>query len=236
MVPLFVILFVAVILIVSWYQGLKRNHALSVSPIVKKPEYKFKVENLNIPAGIYFSPTHSWAHIQPNGSARVGVDAFLHGLTGVLSGVEVPEPGTALKQGDPIFSISNQGKKLNISAPISGTVKSVNTEALQNMRLLHRDPYSLGWLVEMAPSAWEDETKSLYLGQRTTAWLASEMARIRDFFAHSFAPPESENGLVLLQEGGDIATGALAFAGKGLWGSFQKLILDPANKEFKHKS
>ncbi len=236
MVPLFVILFVAILLMVSWYQGLKRNKVLSNSPIVKTPAYKFKMENLSIPAGIYFSPTHSWAHMQANGSARVGVDSFLHGLTGVLSGIEVPEPGTALKQGDPLFSISNQDKNLNITAPISGIVKSINTEALQNMRLVNRDPYTQGWLVEMAPSAWESETKRLYLGQRTKAWLASEMARIRDFFAHSFAPPDSENGLVLLQEGGDIADGALAFAGKGLWGAFQKLILDPANNEFQHNT
>ena len=99
--------------------------------------------------------------------------------------------------------------------------------------MVHRDPYSYGWLVEMEPSNWESETQNLYLGQRTTAWLKTEMARIRDFFAYSFAPPDSDQGLALLQEGGDIAECALAFSGKGLWGSFQKRILDQANIELK---
>ncbi len=236
MVILLVVLFVAIAVTVTWYQGMQRYKALSVSPIVKKQAYQFKMENLKIPAGIYFSPTHSWAHMQANGRAKIGVDAFLHGLTGVLSSVEVPEQGISLKQGDPIFSIVHEGKKLTLTAPISGKVKSINMEALQNMRMIHRDPYSTGWLVEMQPTNWEVETKRLYLGQRTTAWLTTEMGRIRDFFAHSFAPPDSESGLVLLQEGGDIADSALAFAGKGLWGSFQKLILDQANLEFKQSA
>ncbi len=231
MVVLLVVFFVTVAITVTWIQGVRRHQALSASPIVKQETYKFKMENLSIPAGIYFSPTHSWAHMQSDGLAKIGVDAFLHGLTGILSEIQVPSRGVYIKQGEPLFNIIHQGKRLNISAPISGTVKSVNTEALQNMRLVHRDPYAAGWFVELEPSDWENETKRLFLGPRTTAWLSTEMARIRDFFAHSFAPADSENGLVLLQDGGDIAENALAYAGKGLWGSFQKLILDQANIE-----
>ena len=233
MVILLVVLFAVVAISVTWYQGMRRSQALSASPIVTKQSYQFKMENLKIPAGIYFSPTHSWAHMQTGGLARIGVDAFLHGLTGVLSQVSVPEEGKTVQQGDPIFSIIHEGKKLVISAPVSGKIKTINSEALQNMRMIHRDPYNSGWLVEMVPTDWENETKRLYLGQRTSAWLSTEMARIRDFFAHSFAPPNSEHGLVLMQEGGDIAEAALAYAGKGLWGSFQKLILDQANLELK---
>ena len=123
-----------------------------------------------------------------------------------------------------------------ISAPVSGTIQAINTEALQNMRMIHRDPYTYGWLLEIEPSNWDYETQNLYLGQSTSAWLKSEMARIRDFFAHSFAPSDSETGLVLLQDGGDIAESALAYSGKGLWGSFQKLILDQANIELEPHS
>lgn len=236
MVVLLVILFAATAIFITWFQGMKRYQALSVSPIVKKQAYQFKMEKLAIPAGIYFSPTHSWAHLEANGQAKVGVDAFIQGLTGILSAVHVPEQDATIKQGEPLFSIVHKEKKLTISAPISGKVKSINTEALQNMRMVHRDPYSYGWLVEMEPSDWETETQRLYLGQRTSAWLKTEVARIRDFFAHSFAPPDAESGLVLLQDGGDIAECALAFAGKGLWGSFQKLILDQANAELKPNS
>jgi glycine cleavage system H lipoate-binding protein len=236
MVILLVFLFAAIAISITWYRGMKRYQALSVSPIVKKPAYQFKMENLRIPSGVYFSPTHSWAHLETNGRAKIGVDTFIQGLTGVLSAIDVPENGSTLKQGDPLFSIIHKNKKLVISAPVSGKVRSINMEALQNMRMVHRDPYSFGWLVEMEPSDWENETKHLYLGDRTIAWLKIEMARIRDFFALSSSPLDSESGLALLQSGGDIAECALAFSDKDLWGLFQKLILDQANIELNPSS
>jgi len=232
MVIVLVIIFALFAISITGYQSLKRYRVLSESPLVKKPAYQFNIESLKIPGGIYFSPTHSWAHMQPNGQAKVGIDSFIQGLTGVLSQIMVPEEGTMLNQGDPMFSIFHNGKKLVITAPITGKVKAINNEALQNMRLVHREPYSHGYLCEMEPLNWESETGQLYLGPRTITWLKTETARIRDFFAHSFAPPDSEHGMVILQEGGDIAECALSFAGKSLWGSFQTLILDQANSEF----
>ncbi|MCF7921093.1 MAG: hypothetical protein K9M55_00180 [Candidatus Marinimicrobia bacterium] len=236
MVISLVILFVAIAISVTWYQSMRRNQAISSSPLVKRESYQFKMENMAVPAGIYFSPTHSWAHLETNGRAKVGVDAFIQGLTGILSEIHVPEGNTRVKQGDPLFDIIHKGNKLVITAPVSGKIKTINTEALQNLRMVHRDPYTFGWLLEMEPDNWEHETRRLYLGQSTASWLKAEIARIRDFFAHSFAPPHAERGVVLLQEGGDIAEGALGFAGKGLWGSFQKLILDPSNQELLHHS
>ena len=231
MVIAIVILFALIAIAISAAQAVRRSRILSESPLVKKPAYQFKVESLVTPSGVYFSPTHSWAHLLTTGNAKVGIDAFIQGLTGVLSSVLVPEVGQQLKQGQPMFTIVHGDKKLTITAPISGVVRSINEDALQNMRLIHRDPYNHGWLCEMSPENWENETARLYLGQRTIAWLKTEVSRIRDFFAHSFAPAHAEDGLVILQEGGEIAECALAFAGKGLWGSFQKLILDQANAE-----
>ncbi|NQV42593.1 MAG: hypothetical protein HQ506_09580 [Candidatus Marinimicrobia bacterium] len=236
MVILFVLTFVAIVISISWYREDKRIKVLSDSPIVIQKTYQLKPDRLASPDGVYFSPTHSWAHMQSNGDAKVGVDAFLNGLTGILTEITVPEKDQEVKQGDPMFKISHEGKTLVISAPISGTVKKINQVALQNLGIVHRDPYAAGWLVKLEPSNWETETQRLYRGARTLTWLKAEIARIRDFFAHSFAPPHAERGLALLQEGGDIADGALAYAGKGLWGSFQKLILDPSNQELTHKS
>ncbi len=236
MVILFVLLFVATAVSISWYRESKRIQVLSDSPIVMQKTYQLKPDRLASPEGVYFSPTHSWAHMQSNGAAKVGVDAFLNGLTGILTEISVPDKGQEVKQGDPMFKISQEGKTLVISAPISGTIKKINQVALQNLGIVHRDPYAAGWLVKLDPSNWEVETQRLYRGPRTLTWLKAEVARIRDFFAHSFAPPNAGRGLALLQEGGDIADGALAYAGKGLWGSFQKLILDPSNQELTHNS
>ena len=77
MVVLLVILFAAITISITWYQNMRRQQALSSSPIVKRESYQFKLENLAVPSGIYFSPTHSWAHLETSGRAKVGVDAFI---------------------------------------------------------------------------------------------------------------------------------------------------------------
>jgi len=231
MVFLIVFLFAVLAISVSLYREARRNQVLRDSPIVVQKTYQLRTDRITTPEGVYFSPTHSWAHMQANGDAKVGIDGFLSGLTGVLSEITLPNKGDTIRQGDPLFRISHEGKQLTISAPVSGTIKKINRIALENLGIVHRDPYAAGWLVKLEPSNWELETRRLYRGERTVVWLRSEIARIRDFFAHSFAPPNAERGLALLQEGGEIAEGALAFAGKGLWGSFQKLILDPSNQE-----
>lgn len=236
MVVLFVVLTFAVAIGISWYLEMRRNQILNASPIVKKQAYQLKIKDLNIPAGVYFSPTHSWAHLESNGKAKIGIDSFIQGLTGILSAIHVPEEGATLKQGDPMFSLIHKGKKLVVTAPVSGQVRSINAEALQNMRMVHRNPYSSGWLVEMEPGNWEQETQQLYLGQRTVAWFKSEVRRIRDFFAYSLSPPDADKGLVLLQEGGDIAESALAFSDNELWAAFQTQILNEANMELTTRS
>jgi len=157
MVVFLVILFATIAISITWYQNMRRQQALSNSPIVKRTSYQFKLENLAVPAGIYFSPTHSWAHLETNGRAKVGIDAFIQGLTGMLSAVYVPENESSVRQGHPLFSIIHKGNKLVISAPVSGTIKAINTEALQNMRMVHRDPYTFGWLLELEPSNWDHE-------------------------------------------------------------------------------
>jgi len=221
--------FAAICIGAGWYLERRRSRAIASSPIVKQKSYQLQFHKLIAPAGIYFSPTHSWAHLTTAGRARVGVDAFIQGLTGILSAVTVQNDESEIRQGDPLFQLELEDRNLSISAPISGRVVATNTEALQNMRQVHNNPYKAGWLVEIVPSDWENETQRLYLGKKTVNWLKAEMTRVRDFFAHSFSSPDEKLGAVLLQEGGDIAEGALAFADKDLWASFQDQILDPAN-------
>lgn len=59
MVILLVFLIAAIAISITWYRGMKQHQALSISPIVKKSAYQFKMENLRFPIGVYFSPTHS---------------------------------------------------------------------------------------------------------------------------------------------------------------------------------
>ena len=47
-------------------------------------------QEFNIPAGVFVSPSHSWASLALNGMVRVGIDDFTHKILGRVDSVELP--------------------------------------------------------------------------------------------------------------------------------------------------
>ena len=81
---------------------------------------------MNIPKGIYFDKTHTWAFLEENGVVRVGIDDFLQHITGKITRIKMKDPGKKVKKGDQILSIVQNGKQLNLYAPVSGTIVEQN--------------------------------------------------------------------------------------------------------------
>ena len=53
---------------------------------------------------------------------RIGIDDFIQHITGPLTKVKMKNPGEKVKKGEPILSIIQNGKLLNINSPVSGTI------------------------------------------------------------------------------------------------------------------
>ncbi len=104
---------------------------------------------MDFPDELKYSKEHIWVRIE-NGSAVIGVTDFAQEELGTVSGIELPEEGDEIEQDDSIGSIEAQKTVASIYAPFSGTVKSVNNEALDNPELLNDDPYDGAWLVEVS--------------------------------------------------------------------------------------
>jgi len=104
---------------------------------------------MDYPDELKYSKEHIWVRVE-NDSAVIGITDFAQEDLGTISGVELPDEGDELEQDDSIGSIEAQKTVASIYAPFSGTVISVNHEALDNPELLNDDPYDGAWLLEVS--------------------------------------------------------------------------------------
>ena len=132
---------------------------------------------LNVPAGAFISPQHAWARIELNGAVRIGLDDLVRKIFANIEGVELPRPGKELARGQTLFSITYGGYSLNIPAPLSGTVITVNAEHAEHPAWLAIKPFELSWMCRIEPSNLAAELPGLRIGHDAIAWYQQELDR-----------------------------------------------------------
>jgi CheY-like chemotaxis protein/glycine cleavage system H lipoate-binding protein len=106
----------------------------------------------------------SWALMENEGTARIGVsDLFLKAAEGIRE-LELAEAGEDLVQGIPCaVATAPDGSKHGIMCPLSGKVLEVNEDARSKPSLIEKDPYFKGWLYRILPSDPESNLQWLSL-------------------------------------------------------------------------
>lgn len=104
---------------------------------------------MDFPDELKYTKEHIWVRVE-NNSAVIGITDFAQEELGTISGLELPDEGDEIEQDDSIGSIEAHKTVASIYAPFSGTVSSVNHEAVDNPELLNDDPYDGAWLVEVS--------------------------------------------------------------------------------------
>jgi len=104
---------------------------------------------MDFPDELKYSKEHIWVRIESS-SAVIGITDFAQEELGTVSGVELPDEGDVIEQDDSVGSIEARKTVASIYAPFSGTVLSINHEALDNPELLNDDPYDGAWLIEVS--------------------------------------------------------------------------------------
>ena len=118
--------------------GLERNGSMSYVPC---------------PANYYRLGNASWAQMEDEGTAKIGVsDLFLKAIGGIRD-FELSLPGEDLRQGIPCaVATSTDGSIHNIMCPLGGRILELNSDAQMNPELVEKDPYFRGWLYRVLPS------------------------------------------------------------------------------------
>ena len=108
---------------------------------------------------------HSWAHLDADGSATLGVADTVAGVMGELEAIESLEPGHHAVQGQYFCQLTAiDGLTHRIWAPLSGRVILQNPNIAEDLDLVRRAPYTEGWIARVIPSSLEKELPNL--GQR----------------------------------------------------------------------
>ncbi|HUX94455.1 MAG TPA: glycine cleavage system protein H [Bacteroidales bacterium] len=181
---------------------------------------------LRIPEGLYFNRNHTWAFLEKNGTAKIGVDDFLLHVTGEVGINPIFRTGDIIKKGDLILMANNSGKVLRIYSPVSGEIKGINPILNENPGAVMEDPYGKGWVYKIKPTKWISETSSAYLAEDAVEWTKRELEKFKDFLALSMKRYAPETSFVALQDGGELIDRPLAELPDEVWQDFQKSFLN----------
>lgn len=151
-------------------------------------------------AGLFYHSGHTWAFLDPSGEASVGIDDFAQGVIGKIDGIELPAPGTRLRQGEKAFTVLQKNKRIDFVSPLDAVVKSVNEAVSPDADLVKRFPYTRGWLLAVEPDNLIQNLKRLKIGREALDWLGKETRRFVEFLSLHAARPQEVG--VTMHDGG----------------------------------
>jgi len=127
----------------------------------------------------YERDSHLWIRRDTRtGRVRIGIDALGLQSLGKLAYVSLQAVGITLTQGESVGSFEAAKMTSDIVTPISGTVVARNEDVLRDPLLVNQAPHDGGWLFELEPTRWAEESEFLVSGAAIAPWAAAEAARI----------------------------------------------------------
>lgn len=131
----------------------------------------------SVPSRVYLHPGHVWARVASDGLATVGASDFAAQFVGALSGVETPEPGRRLRQGEPAFTlISSKNRRLTQAMPLDGEIVAVNHDLVGGPYGAPGAPGAAirpgteAWILKVRPSRLAENVQNLLTGSMADAW------------------------------------------------------------------
>jgi CheY-like chemotaxis protein/glycine cleavage system H lipoate-binding protein len=107
-------------------------------------------------------PDHSWARMEPDGTARIGMTRAFAVAVGHVAELRFRAPDDPLEQGRMCAVIRGEdGNEHHLYSPLSGRLIEINPEVQEDPTLATRDPERSGWLLHISPSNPEAELKEL---------------------------------------------------------------------------
>jgi len=140
----------------------------------------------------YYAPGHTWVRATGRQRVRVGLDDLAQRLFQAPMGLKLPAVGTVVAAGEPVGEIRTPRRRAQLVSPVSGIVTRVNQAVRDDTSLVHRDPYSRGWLFAVAPSDTAFET--LPTGARAKNWLWDEEHRLARFYEARLGAAAADGG------------------------------------------
>jgi glycine cleavage system H protein len=136
------------------------------------------VGGFHVPENLAYHPGHSWMVRERKNVVRIGADEFAAALLGKIEKVELPKPGTWVRQGQKVLSFVRNGVKTEMVSPTEGEVMEVNAEILNTPSLLRQDPYGKGWLLSVHVPDEENTGRNLVPRNLIGQWMRDAVERL----------------------------------------------------------
>ena len=136
------------------------------------------VDGFLVPEAVCYHPGHSWLVRERKNTVRVGADEFAAALLGKIETIELPKPGTWIRQGQKVLAFIRDGARTEMVSPTEGEVMEVNTEVLRNPTALRHDPYGKGWLLSVHVPDEENTNRNLVPKGLVREWMRDAVERL----------------------------------------------------------
>lgn len=130
---------------------------------------------MHVPDDLRYTPEHEWIRLDGS-EGVVGITDFAQGSLGDVVFVELPRPGSVLRQGEPFGVIESNKTVSDLFAPVSGRVVAANDALRDHPEAVNQDPYGAGWILRIAIDD-SAETDQLLDAEEYRALVAREQAR-----------------------------------------------------------
>jgi glycine cleavage system H protein len=103
--------------------------------------------------------TNDWLWVMPESAdtVKIGFTDYAQAAMGPIWSIDINPAGTPVNRGFTFGFVQGEDTMdLNLTAPVSGIILSVNQEILKDFSLINSSPYVRGWLVEVKISHPEE--------------------------------------------------------------------------------
>jgi len=164
--------------------AMNRGKAITLVPVAANPQTVPAVlggdfvGGFHVPQTVAYHPGHSWLLRERKNVVRVGADEFAAALLGKIEKLELPKPGTWVRQGQKILSFYRDGVKTEMVSPTEGEVMEINADLLNDPSVLRQDPYGKGWLLSMHVPDEENTGRNLVPKRLVGDWMRDAVERL----------------------------------------------------------
>jgi glycine cleavage system H protein len=177
---LFVLLMFLLILTISYFRSGGMEVSTRPQPATG-PMLSPKMERalgVSIPKDYSFHPGHTWMLKEGVDNARIGLDSFAANLIGQIDKIEVVGENRWVRQGQKILTIHSGEVSIDLVSPIEGVIVGVNRDALQDPKMIVRDPYEKGWIATIKSPDLPTNEKNLMQGTMVAPWMQNNLTRL----------------------------------------------------------
>ncbi|HEY6571991.1 MAG TPA: hypothetical protein VI198_01630 [Candidatus Eisenbacteria bacterium] len=204
MVPMLALLTFVAFIVVTWLLSHDRStesESASLNEGLRAPPANALAAEFQ--SASYLHPGHVWVRFAPDGIATVGASDFAANFVGTLSGVEAPETGRNLRQGEPAWTlVSTRNRRLTQAMPLDGEIVEVN-RTLTERRGDDSAPRKADWIMKIRPSRIAENLRNLLGGSLADAWQETAALQMNAVLAPAIGRVANDGG-VWIENFGDL--------------------------------